>query len=61
MTDALAQWFLRGTEGGGKPWERLESILQAPQPEAAFASCVEELRNSQQLRNDDVTLVAVCL
>jgi hypothetical protein len=61
MTDALAQWFLRGTEGGGKPWERLEPILQAAQPEAAFASCVEELRNNHQLRNDDVTLVAVCL
>jgi len=61
MTDALAQWFLRATEGGSKPWERFEAILQAAQAEMAFASCVEELRNSHQLRNDDVTLVAVSL
>lgn len=57
MTDALAQWFLRDNEKGGKPWERLEAV----QGEAAFASLIEELRNKHELRNDDVTLVGVTL
>ncbi|MBY0525968.1 MAG: hypothetical protein K2R98_21420 [Gemmataceae bacterium] len=61
MTDALAQWFLREHEIDGKPWETLEMILRAPVPETAFIDRIELLRNRQQLRNDDVTLVAVCL
>jgi hypothetical protein len=27
MTDALAQWFLKEHEAGGKPWEALEELL----------------------------------
>ena len=29
MTDALAQWFLRAYEGGGRPWEAVASVLSA--------------------------------
>ena len=61
MTDALAQWFLRQTEGGRKPWEQLEAILHDPHADAAFASCIEELRNKHELHNDDVTLAAFSL
>lgn len=61
MTDALAQWFLREHEAGSKPWEGLEAILNAQVPEIAFVDWIEQLRNTQRLRNDDVTLLAVCL
>jgi len=61
MTDALAQWFLRENETGSKPWEALETILQAQVPDTAFIDWIEQMRNSQRLRNDDVTLVAVGL
>ena len=57
MTDALAQWFLRESEAGGKPWETLERLR--PLPDAAFAAWVEEQRDARKLRNDDVTLLAV--
>jgi hypothetical protein len=59
MTDALAQWFVSEVEAGGKPWDLLESLLQAP--DEAFAENVENLRAAQRLRNDDVTVIAVCV
>jgi hypothetical protein len=61
MTDALAQWFLRQVESGALPWEPLEHSLLAPDPDVFFARWIEELRTTQQLRNDDVTLLAVFL
>jgi hypothetical protein len=64
MTDALAQWFLTRVEGGGKPWFALEPLLNCPGEEearAAFAAWIEGLRTERQLRNDDVTLLAVIL
>jgi hypothetical protein len=57
MTDALAQWFLREAEAGAKPWTALEALQS--QSDAAFAAWVEEQRDGQKLRNDDVTLLAV--
>jgi hypothetical protein len=61
MTDALAQWFLREHEAGRRPWDTLEGLLAASAGNEAFASWVRELRDSEALRNDDVTLVAVSL
>jgi hypothetical protein len=61
MTDALALWFLQQKETGHKPWKELDAILNAPDPEHAFAAWVDGLRNRQALRNDDVTLLGVCL
>jgi hypothetical protein len=58
MTDALAHWFLREAEGGGRPWLPLERLLG--QPDEAFAAWVEEQRQAGRLRDDDVTLLAVC-
>jgi hypothetical protein len=60
MTDALAHWFLRRTEEGGRPWDELSSLLVVADPERAFADWVDEQRASRCLRNDDVTLLVVC-
>jgi hypothetical protein len=59
MTDALAQWFLAETEVGRTPWEALGALPAHPDPDAAFAAWVEELRAARRLRNDDVTLLSV--
>jgi hypothetical protein len=61
MTDALAQWFLRRSEEGHTPCADIASLLAQADPEAAFAGWVEERREQQELRNDDVTLLAVDL
>jgi hypothetical protein len=61
MTDALAQWFLRSAEEGGRPWEMLGQVLAEAEPDAAFSAWVEVARALGQLRNDDVTLAAVSL
>jgi hypothetical protein len=54
MTDALAQWFLRRHEAGGRPWEELSGLA-----ETAFADWVDERRRGDGLRNDDVTVVMI--
>jgi hypothetical protein len=59
MTDALAQWCLRELEGGRDPWEEVGLLLSHPEPRQRFAVWIEELRTSRQLRNDDVTLLAI--
>ncbi|MHB1423284.1 MAG: protein phosphatase 2C domain-containing protein [Gemmataceae bacterium] len=62
MTDALAQWFLLESESGGKPWLTLEPLLYAADDDSAqhaFAYWIEGLRSTRQLRNDDVTLLAL--
>lgn len=61
LTDALAQWFLRQHEGNQKPWEALAAILTAAAPEEHFAAWVEAQRDQKELKNDDVTLLAVRL
>jgi hypothetical protein len=59
MTDALAQWFLRRFESGKKPWKCLASVSDAPDRESVFARWIDSLRDAQEIRNDDVTLVAL--
>jgi hypothetical protein len=60
MTDALAQWFLREVEEGGKPWLALETLLHSNgDSQQAFVAWIESLRAARRLRNDDVTLLAV--
>ncbi len=61
MTDALAQWFLRTHEESQRPWDDLLPLLLAADPEAAFAAWVAEQRTARKLRDDDVTLLVVCL
>jgi hypothetical protein len=63
MTDALAHWFLTQTEAGRKPWLSLEALTYAgssdEEAQNAFTLWIEGLRATRQLRNDDVTLVAI--
>ena len=61
MTDALAQCCLTVQENGGNPWSELESLLAEPDAEAKFVARIEALRDSRQLKNDDVTLLAIKL
>lgn len=53
MTDALACWFLKEVVAGGKPWQHLDRI----NGQSAFEGLVNDLRESKQIRNDDVTLM----
>jgi hypothetical protein len=57
MTDALAQWFLQRCEMNHRPWDHFTRLLD--EPDAAFTAWVEERRERDELRNDDVTLLAV--
>jgi hypothetical protein len=56
MTDALAHWFLRRHEAAQQPWHDLARAAGA-----AFADWVEDCRERDGLRNDDVTLVTIDL
>lgn len=58
-TDALAEWMLRQTENQRRPAEDIERLLAESDPQGAFAGWVEERRDRQGLRNDDVTLVII--
>jgi hypothetical protein len=59
MTDALALWFLRQVETGLEPWLELELMLDFSAER--FAEWVEGRRKARELRDDDVTLLAVIL
>jgi len=53
-TDALAAWFLRDFEDGGKPWLRLHAVSHS-----GFEELVHDLRQEKLIHNDDVTLVVI--
>lgn len=55
MTDALAHWFVATAAAGSKPWQTLAACT-GQHDRRRFAALVDELRSSDQLRNDDVTL-----
>ncbi len=58
MTDAVAAWFLRSYERGDRPWAVLRELTDAE----CFTRWLEEMRQSDEMRNDDVTIVwADCL
>lgn len=61
MTDALAQWFLQRDEERRKPWQSLLRRLDDPKATAALTAYVEQLRRRDELKNDDVTLLAIDL
>ena len=57
MTDALAQWFLSCCEKNRRPWDHFGRLLA--EPDGNFAAWIDKCRDQDQLRNDDVTLLAV--
>jgi hypothetical protein len=59
MTDALAQWFLQACEGKRQPWVDLDRLLCSPKRNTLFPTWIEQRRDKGDLRNDDVTLLAV--
>jgi hypothetical protein len=61
MTDALAQWFLEQAERGGQPWEPIDALGMEADGQRRFAEWIEGLRERREIRNDDVTLLAVWL
>ncbi len=56
MTDALAAWFLREVENNQAPWHVLRDL---DTDELPFRPWLDDLRNTHQMRNDDVTLYRV--
>ncbi len=61
MSDALAQWCLTEHEASRNPWPLLESLLPLESATERFANWINELRDLQQIRNDDVTLLGIWL
>lgn len=58
-TDALAHWMLRQVEVKQRPWQELSSLIAEPQAESALTAWIDGLRDHQEIRNDDVTLIAI--
>jgi hypothetical protein len=61
MTDALAQWFLARHEAKLMPWHSIGKRLAEPKGDAVFAAYLEQQRDQQQLKNDDVTMLVIDL
>ncbi len=55
MTDALAECFMKQIENDEPPWKDLQAIAD----DEEFARLTQKLRESKQLRNDDVTLMII--
>ena len=56
-TDALSAWFLKTVETGDQPWRRLR-VLDDIAP-GEFTELIAKLRDDNQIRDDDTTLVRV--
>jgi hypothetical protein len=54
-TDAISAWFLQEVEAGAHPWERL--IALSGQDD--FTEWIEALRDTEQVRNDDTTVMII--
>jgi len=61
MTDALACWFAGCVERGDRPWQRLDALPDGEGADAAFRDFVTRLREQEDLHNDDVTLLRLCV
>lgn len=57
MTDALACWFLQESEAGKLPW--LSYPFAEINKELTFESWVDKLRSTNEMKNDDVTLIHI--
>ena len=60
LSDALGHWAWRSLEAGEPPWAALEELHRAGQ-QRTFGEWVHGLRQSGELRNDDVTAVLVAV
>jgi len=58
MTDAIACWFLTDFEKSGQPWQIIRD-LDTGGERATFAEWIEKLRDTHEIRNDDVTMIRI--
>lgn len=54
-TDALSCWFVKEYCNNREPWKALDGLTK----ELEFINLIDELRDSGDLKNDDVTLIIV--
>jgi hypothetical protein len=59
MTDAAAQWFLRRHERDRQPWESLFRRFRKPDADALLTTFFEKMRDADELRNDDITILLI--
>jgi hypothetical protein len=59
LTDAVAQWFLHCCENDGQPWDDLDRLFGDSEGSAPFSDWIDARRERNELRNDDVTVLAV--
>ena len=59
MTDAVAEWFLRRHEDRQMPWQSLLRRWKEPNAAAVLTAYVEQLRKQKEMKNDDVTVLAI--
>ncbi len=57
MSDAISAWFLKEHEANRQPYELLQEIIASGKD--SFLSWIEELRDKNEIRNDDVTLMSL--
>lgn len=53
VTDALAGWLFKCIEASQNPWSKLNSITKLED----FLEWINRLRDNQEIRNDDTTLI----
>lgn len=56
MTDAMAHWFIQMIEFQHEPWRR---IYENNENQIIFSQWINYLRDSNNLRNDDVTVICI--
>jgi hypothetical protein len=61
MNRPLARWFLGRVEEWQRPWEVLGGMLDLGGSPRTFAAWVDPLRQTRELDDEDVALLAVCL
>lgn len=57
MTDALACWFFKEREQGNRPWNILRDV--DAHDDVSFDDMISDLRASERIKNDDVTLLRI--
>jgi serine/threonine protein phosphatase PrpC len=60
-TDALAQYILKQSENGEKPWNDLTQLSKESNPQLSYETWIRLLRESGKIHNDDTTLVNINL
>ena len=59
MTDALACWFLKHIDAGGRPSD-IQSYISTNEL-GSFIAWIESLRNQELIRNDDCTMMRISI